>query len=125
MRLNTSGRLGMTVRTLLVSAATMALAILPSRAGPCSSEIDRLQAAVDARIDAIAGAGPPARESVEATRHDQPTPGSIAASEQKLGEGSGMVDAVAALRRAREADSANDKAACDAALADVRRLLAN
>mgnify|MGYP000949358995 CR=1 FL=1 len=56
MRLNTSGRLSMTVRTLLVSAATMALAILPSRAGPCSSEIDRLQAAVDARIDAIAGA---------------------------------------------------------------------
>lgn len=101
----------------------MVLAILPSRAGPCTSEIDRLQAEVDAKIAAIAAAGPTAPESVDATLSHEPTPGSLAETEQKLGEGSGMTDAVAALKRAREADNANDKSACDEALADVRSLL--
>lgn len=123
MQLKLSGRPGVTAQTLLVSAAAMVLAILPSRAGPCTSEIARMQAEVDAKIEAIAAAGPTAKESVAATRHDQPTPGSLADAEQKLGEGSGMVDAVAALKRAREADNANDKSACDEALAEVRRLL--
>ena len=50
--------------------------------------------------------------------------GSIAAAEEKLGEGAQMGDAVAALARARVADRANDKAACERALADVRRALA-
>ncbi|MEZ5891238.1 MAG: hypothetical protein R3D52_13935 [Xanthobacteraceae bacterium] len=124
MRLKSfSDRPNATIQTLLVSAAAMALAILPSRAGPCTSEIDRLQAAVDAKIEAIAATGPTAPESVEATRHDQPTPGSIAAAEEKLGAGPDMTDAVAALKRAREADNANDTSACDEALAEVRRLL--
>ena len=77
MRLKLSGRPNATAQTLLVSAAAMALAIMPTRAGPCTGEIVRLQAAVDAKIEAIAGAGPTAPESVEATRHDQPTPGSL------------------------------------------------
>lgn len=123
MRLNMSARPKATAQTLLMSAAAMALAVLPSRAGPCSSEIDRLQAEVDAKIETIAGAGTTAPESVDATLNRQPTPGSIATAEQKLGEGQGMADAVAALKRAREADNANDKAACDKALADVRSLL--
>jgi hypothetical protein len=123
MRLNISDRPNVTVQTLLVSAAAMVLAILPSRAGPCTSEIDRLQAEVDAKIAAIAAAGPTAPESVDATLSHEPTPGSIAETEQKLGEGSGMTDAVAALKRAREADNANEKSACDEALADVRSLL--
>jgi len=123
MRLNMSARPNVTVQTLLLSAAAMALAVLPTRAGPCTSEIVRLQPEVDAKIEAIAATGPTAPESVEATRHDQPTPGSLAATEQKLGEGHGMVDAVAALKRAREADNANDKTACEQALAEVRRVL--
>jgi hypothetical protein len=123
MRLNISDRPNVTVQTLLVSAAAMVLAILPSRAGPCTSEIDRLQAEVDAKIAAIAAAGPTAPESVDATLSHEPTPGSLAETEQKLGEGSEMTDAVAALKRAREADNANDKTACDEALADVQSLL--
>ncbi|MGA8154743.1 MAG: hypothetical protein WB822_00780 [Rhodoplanes sp.] len=118
MRLN-----NVTVQTLLVSAAAMVLAILPSRAGPCTSEIDRLQAEVDAKIAATAAVGPTAPQSVDATLSHQPTPGSIAAAEEKLGEGPDMTDAVAALKHAREADNANDKSACDEALAEVRRLL--
>jgi hypothetical protein len=124
MRLNIiSDRPNVTVRTLLVSAAAMVLAILPSWAGPCTSEIDRLQAEVDARIAAIAAVGPSAPQSVDATLSHQPTPGSIAAAEAKVGAGPGMTDAVAALKRAREADNANDKSACDEALAEVRSLL--
>jgi hypothetical protein len=123
MRLNISDRPNVTVQTLLVSAAAMVLAILPSRAGPCTSEIDRLQAEVDAKIAAIAATGPTAPESVDATLSHEPTPGSLAETEQKLGEGSEMTDAVAALKRARAADNANDKTACDEALADVRSLL--
>jgi hypothetical protein len=124
MRLNIiSDRPNVTIQTLLVSAAAMVFAVLPSRAGPCTSEIDRLQAEVDAKISATAAVGPTAPQSVDATLSHQPTPGSIAAAEEKLGEGPDMTDAVAALKRAREADNANDKSACDEALADVRRLL--
>lgn len=101
----------------------MLLAILPSRAGPCTSEIVRLQAEVDAKIAAIAAAGPSAPESVDATLSHQPTPSSIAAAEEKVGAGPGMTEALAALNRAREADNANDKSACDEALAEVQRLL--
>jgi hypothetical protein len=60
----------------------------PSLAGPCTQDIERLQAQVDARIDAVAGAGPAGPESNAARLHREPTPGSIAAAEQRLGEGS-------------------------------------
>ena len=83
-----------------------------------------MQIEVDTRIEAIAGAGPSAKESTAATLNRQPTPGSLAAAEEKLGEGDQMAEAVAALARARAADSANDKSACEKALADVRRVLA-
>lgn len=123
MRLNISDRLNVTIRGLLVSAAAMVLAILPTWAGPCTSEIGRLQAEVDAKIAATAATGPTAPQSVDATLSHQPTPGSIAAAEEKVGAGPSMTDALAALKRAREADNANDKSACDEALAEVRSLL--
>jgi hypothetical protein len=110
--------------SILACAAVLTLLALPCVAGPCLQEIDRMQIEVDARIEAIAGAGPAARESTAATLHHQPTPGSLAATEEKLGEGAQMTEAVAALARARAADRADDKAACEKALADVRRALA-
>jgi hypothetical protein len=97
-----------------------ALAAVSARAGPCSVEIDRLQAAVDARIDAAAGSGPMARESTAAMEHRQPTPDSIAQAEKSLGEGSGNETALAALARARLADAAGDATSCERALAEVR-----
>jgi hypothetical protein len=109
---------------LALGAAAFAFMALPCTAGPCLQEIDRMQIEVDARIEAIAGTGPTARESTAATLRHQPTPGSLAAAEEKLGEGAQMADAVAALARARAADHADDKAACEQALADVRRALA-
>jgi hypothetical protein len=57
--------------------------------------------------------------------HRQPTPGSLAAAESKLGEvSSHTVEVVAAaMARARKADLANDKSACEQALADVQRAI--
>ena len=57
--------------------------------------------------------------------HRQPTPGSIAAAESKLDElSSDTGEAVkAAMARARKTDLANDKSACEQALADVQRAI--
>jgi hypothetical protein len=110
---------------LLLSAAALILSTSASRAGPCSQEIDRVQAAVDAKIEAIARLGRSARETTGARLHHQPTPGSIAAVESSLGELSAQtVEAVtAAMARARKADRAEDKSACAQALADVQRAI--
>ena len=71
----------------------------------------------------LPGAGHTAPQSLDAKLHHHPTPGSIAAAENKLGEGSRTEVAVAALARAREADSANEKDACERALADAQRAI--
>ena len=116
----------MTIRRLLLpSAAALAASTIAGYAGPCSPEIDRMQARVDARIEAAARTGPAAAESPGALLHRQPTPGSIAAAESRLGEISAETAAAvrAAMVRAREADRTGDKAACDQALAEVQRTI--
>ena len=112
-------------RFLVACAAVLAASVSASYAGPCSHEIDRVQAAIDAKLEAKAAAGPSARESTAATTHRQPTPGSIAAAETRLGDVSSQkADAVgAAMARAREADHAGHQSACEQALADVQRAL--
>jgi hypothetical protein len=104
-------------------AAAIILSIVPSYAGPCSPEIDRMQARIDAIIGATAAAGPAGRESTAATTHRQPTPGSIAAAEARLGEGARAEHALAALARARAADRVGDATACERALADAQRAI--
>ena len=112
-------------RFLVACAAALAASTSASFAGPCAHEIDRVQTAIDARLDAKAAAGPAARESTAATMHRQPTPGSIATAEARLGEMSPeKIEAIgAAMGRARAADGAGDLGACEAALADVQRAL--
>lgn len=109
----------------IVSGAAFALLFTAqsSLAGPCTQEIDQVQKQVDARIDAVAGAGRVGAESNTARLHREPTPASIAAAEQKLGEGKSEEAALAALGSARQADQAGDKAGCDAALAVVKKAL--
>ena len=110
----------MSIRYLCASiAAAITLSIVPSHAGPCLPEIDRMQARVDAMIAATAAAGPAGRESLAATTHRQPTPSSVAAAEARLGEGQRAERATAAIARARAADSAGDNSACEQALADA------
>jgi predicted lipid-binding transport protein (Tim44 family) len=107
---------------LMLTSGALAGPTIGSHAGPCSDEIYRMEARVEARLQAKAAAGPIAPESPEALRHRQPTPGSIAAAESRLGIASPQtVDAITkAMARAREADGADDLDACERALADVQ-----
>ena len=84
-----------------------------------------MQARIDAKLERKAATGPAAPESTDATMHRQPTPGSIAAAEERLGEMSPLKAAAVAqaMTRAREADSAGDKSACERALAEAQRAL--
>ncbi|MBA1156799.1 hypothetical protein [Microvirga mediterraneensis] len=111
-------------QTILFGSAFLCLVVHPALAGPCTPEIDRAQAQVDTRLDAMAGAGPTGTESKAALLRRQPTPASIAAAEQKLGEGKPEEAALAALARARAADASGDKGGCDEALTLVRKALA-
>jgi hypothetical protein len=114
----------MSIRLLVaLSATVLAASMATSHAGPCAEEIDRMQAKVDAKIEAIAAAGPEARESVAATMNRQPTPASIAAAEERLDEGARAERALAAMRQARAADEIGDSSACDQALEDARRAI--
>jgi len=112
-------------RTLVLCASALAASMSVSYAGPCSQQIDRLQAEMDAKLGALAAAGPSARETTAATMHRQPTPRSIAAAEDRLGDVSPQkVEAVtAAMTRAREADGAGDQKACEQALGEAQRAL--
>ena len=56
------------------------------RAGPCSPEVGRVQAEVDGYLEARASAGPYAEESRRALMNPQPTPTSVAADEEAVGD---------------------------------------
>jgi hypothetical protein len=112
-------------RLLMVCAVALAASTSVSYAGPCSQAIDRVQAEIDAKLEARAAAGPSARETTAATMNRQPTPNSIAAAEARLGDVSPQkVEAVeAAMARAHQSDQAGNQSACEQALADVQRAL--
>ena len=112
-------------RILLYGIVTLAGSISAVHAGPCSGAIDAMQARVDAKLEANAAAGPMAKQGTAAGMSVQPTPRSIAAAEEKLGEISSQK--VAAIRqgmtRARAADAKGNNDACKKALANVQRAL--
>lgn len=101
--------------------AALAAWMLASYAGPCLDEIGRMEAKINAKLDAKAAAGPPAPASAMA--------GMSAALDGycrgEVGEISPQtVHAVEqAMASARAADGAGDKAACEQALADMQRAL--
>jgi hypothetical protein len=116
----------MTIRQrLAISTSTLFLLTLPCQAGPCSADIERIQANVSAKLHALAALGPNTSQSTDAQLHRQPTPRSMAETEMKLGElPPGTVETVKdAMDRARKADIANGKSACEQALADVQRVI--
>ena len=92
----------------VLAMAALALSIMPSRAGPCSQEIDSMQARIDAMIDTAAAGS---------AGH------SIAAAEERLREGARAERAMAAMAQARVADWVGDAGACERALADVQRAI--
>ena len=107
------------------SAAAFAASISVGHAGPCSRQIDRMQARVDAMLEARAAAGPAGREGTGALLSHQPTPRSIAAAEERLDRlpPQKAQHIEQAMARARTSDSAGDRRACKRALADVRRVI--
>jgi hypothetical protein len=110
---------------VMLSAGVVAASTIGSQAGPCSAEIYSMEARVDATLKAKAADGPTLRVSREALLHRQPTPGSIAAAESRLGTASPQrVDAIIrGMARVREADRTGDLNACRRALSDMESLL--
>jgi hypothetical protein len=105
---------------LLLIAGLGSLPAGAAAADPCAAEIDKVQAEVDARIDAIAGSGHSGAETRAARLHHQPTPASIAAAERRLHESEGTTRALAALVRARKAEADREAGACEKAVAAAR-----
>jgi hypothetical protein len=110
-------------QALLLGAIGLVGSVATSNAGPCRAQIDVVQAQVDAKSAAIAAAGPVAPESTAALLHRQPSPGSIARTEESLGEGASITKALSALERAREADRGGNEGNCEQALAEARRAI--
>src|SRR5215813_11738769 len=107
---------------VMLSAGAVAASTIGSQAGPCSAEIYSMEARVDATLKAKAADDPTLQESREALLHRQPTPGSIAAAESRLGIASPQrVDAIIrGMARVREADRTGDLNACRRKFRDVR-----
>jgi hypothetical protein len=67
-------------RSRLIALAFLALSGAAASAGPCTSEIDKIEKAVSAPNSMY---GPTARQTVGAQDSREPTPGSIARAEKK------------------------------------------
>ena len=111
-------------RTTLACAAALAVSMSGSHAGPCSPKITQLKQVIDDRIHAKASAALSARESTAAKLHRQPTPSSTSAA-AGLTSPEQFKAVNSAMARARKADRAGNRSACEQALADVERLLSS
>jgi hypothetical protein len=110
-------------QALLLGALGLVAPVSASYAGPCTAQIDAVQADVEARGAAIATAGPVARENTSAPLRREPPPGSNATAEESLGERAAVGKALSALERAREADRGGNAGSCEQALAEARRAI--
>jgi hypothetical protein len=117
----------MKIGTMLTSSAlAFAASISASWAGTCSTDIDVMVARINAALEARAGAGPGGKEqAVVGGRHIQPTPRSLAAAEEKLGDVSTeTIEKIKeAVARARAADKAGDDTGCKEALLEAERAI--
>jgi hypothetical protein len=105
----------------VMSIAALCLLAIPAEAGPCTKDIDRMDDRVNAWLDKMAAEEPAKRQSIGAQEHRQPTPRSIAKAEGI--PSARIAKARNAMQRARQADRAGDKAACEKALAEIPPLL--
>ena len=112
-------------RSMLACATALAASMSAAYAGPCSPEITQVQEQIDASMQAKARGVTTLPEGTAAKMHHQPTASSMAAAEVEAGQLSPEESTAVtmAITRARDADVAGDKSACEQALADVKRLL--
>jgi hypothetical protein len=108
---------------ILISVIFVLISCDSAVAGPCTAEIGKTQAQIDAALDRQAGTGKTGSETAAATAHHQPTPETIAAAEKALGEGASIRDALAALAIGRAADDRGDAAGCREAIANAQKAL--
>jgi hypothetical protein len=111
---------------IILNALAVTLPYSVACAASCSNDIDRMQARIDARVEAIAAAGPFVTPGIFAGSV-QPTPFGMATVEERMGEVSrNKVDAIRdAMARAHAADAAGDFKACEKALANVRHIMSH
>jgi hypothetical protein len=108
---------------LVLSAVVTALSTQPGRAISCSQDIDRAWAQINAKIQVRSVARRPVPQGAIALLHRQSREGSVTAAEETVVEVWLPVEtAVAALSRARKADHANDRGACEEALAEAHMI---
>jgi hypothetical protein len=108
--------------SLVLCIAAFTLSTSRGNAGPCTREIDREWAEVGAKLQARIGAGRSNVQGAVGLLHHQPTPGSVAGAQEKVGDmWVPLETAVIALARAREADHANDTGTCKQALLAAQR----
>ena len=118
----------MQIMRLLTSGAVALCTSLPvahAASASCSNDIDRMQARIDARIEAIAAAGPFVPPGISAGMGVQPTPFGMTVVEERMGEvPRDRVNAIRdAMAQARAASSAGHYKICEQALVRVRRLM--
>jgi hypothetical protein len=111
------------LRCVMFGVFATALSLSAAHARSCSKDIDRMQARIDARLEAIAAAGPFVSPSLAGGFSVQPTPFGMATVEERMGEISrNRVDMVReSMAKARAANAAGNGRACEQALAQVRR----
>jgi hypothetical protein len=107
-----------------IAAAAAFVLPSPASATSCGPYLDRTQIAIDAALVKHANAVPSAPESVFAKLSHQPTPATIARAESEYGGWANGANAIAALKRARAADSAGDAKTCFLELRAARRAVA-
>lgn len=108
------------VSVFLTLAATSSLTAPASARSSCSAELRRTRIAVDNALEQHAAAGSFVPESNFAKLGHQPTPSTIARAESKFDNWPNGSEAVAALRRARQANKRGDLQGCRDALREAR-----
>ena len=107
--------------SIFLSLGVASFLVAPAAAASsCSAELRRTTIAVNKALAQHAAAGPFAPESRSAKLSHQPTPSSIARAEGKFDDWPNGSEAVAALRRAREANKRGDAQGCFDTLREAR-----
>jgi hypothetical protein len=111
------------LHVLTAVSLVAASAFLPAAAAgksACSADLRRTSRAVDRALDQHAATSPYAPESRSAKLSHQPTPATIAQAEHRFDNWPNGSEAVAAVKRARQANKAGDVQGCLDALREAR-----
>lgn len=102
----------MTYRYVSMLGAALFMSFPPGcHAGPCSEQIAEMEAKIYTRLNAQTPQGPQGQET---SRSDEALPNVSTKTVEAAGD---------AMDHAREADLAGDKAGCERALAEARKIL--